>query len=73
MRSSGILMHITSLPSPGGIGTLGQEAYEFADFLQAVIMPDIRNRLSATETMRADFLISVPSNVVIFAHFLTIY
>lgn len=35
MRSSGILMHITSLPSPGGIGTLGQEAYEFADFLQA--------------------------------------
>ncbi len=35
MRSSGILMHITSLPSPGGIGTLGQEAYDFADFLQA--------------------------------------
>ena len=35
MRSSGVLMHITSLPSPGGIGTLGQEAYEFADFLQA--------------------------------------
>lgn len=35
MRSSGILMHITSLPSPGGIGTLGDEAYQFADFLQA--------------------------------------
>ena len=35
MRSSGILMHISSLPSPGGIGSLGQEAYEFADFLQA--------------------------------------
>ena len=35
MRSSGILLHITSLPSPGGIGTLGQEAYEFADFLQS--------------------------------------
>ena len=35
MRSSGILMHISSLPSPGGIGSLGREAYEFADFLQA--------------------------------------
>ena len=35
MRSSGVLMHITSLPSPGGIGTLGQEAYTFADFLRA--------------------------------------
>ena len=35
MRSSGVLMHITSLPSPGGIGSLGQEAFAFADFLQA--------------------------------------
>ena len=35
MRSSGVLMHITSLPSPGGIGSLGREAYAFADFLQA--------------------------------------
>ena len=26
-------MHITSLPSPHGIGDLGEEAYEFADFL----------------------------------------
>ena len=33
MRSSGILLHITSLPSPGGIGDLGPEAYAFADFL----------------------------------------
>lgn len=33
MRKSGILLHITSLPSPGGIGTLGREAYAFADFL----------------------------------------
>lgn len=32
-RSSGILMHITSLPSAYGIGTLGKEAYEFVDFL----------------------------------------
>ena len=34
MRSSGILMHITSLPSPYGIGTLGRHAYEFVDFLK---------------------------------------
>ena len=38
MRSSGILMHISSLPSPGGIGSMGAEAYAFADFLQAAGM-----------------------------------
>lgn len=32
-RKSGVLMHITSLPSPHGIGTLGKAAYEFVDFL----------------------------------------
>lgn len=35
MRTSGILMHISSLPSPYGIGALGQAAYDFADFLSA--------------------------------------
>ena len=34
MRKSGILMHISSLPSDYGIGTMGREAYKFADFLQ---------------------------------------
>ncbi|QWV92705.1 4-alpha-glucanotransferase [Geomonas oryzisoli] len=34
-RSSGILCHITSLPSPFGIGDLGPDAYRFADFLVA--------------------------------------
>ncbi len=33
-RSSGILMHISSLPSNYGIGSLGKEAYEFIDFLK---------------------------------------
>lgn len=33
MRASGILMHITSLPSPYGVGTMGKEAYQFIDFL----------------------------------------
>ena len=34
MRESGILMHITSLPSPYGVGTMGKEAYRFLDFLE---------------------------------------
>ncbi|OGW75305.1 MAG: 4-alpha-glucanotransferase [Omnitrophica bacterium RBG_13_46_9] len=32
-RASGILLHITSLPSPYGMGDLGRGAYKFADFL----------------------------------------
>jgi 4-alpha-glucanotransferase len=32
-RSAGILLHPTSLPSRGGTGDLGPEAYAFADFL----------------------------------------
>ena len=32
-RSSGILLHPTSLPSSGGIGDFGPEAYAFLDFL----------------------------------------
>lgn len=32
-RSSGLLMHITSLPGMHGIGTMGPEAYEFIDSL----------------------------------------
>ncbi len=35
MRCSGILMPVSSLPSPYGIGTLGAAAREFADFLAA--------------------------------------
>lgn len=33
VRSAGVLMAITSLPSPYGIGTIGDAAYKFADFL----------------------------------------
>lgn len=33
IRYSGILMHITSLPGPHGIGDLGKEAYAFTDYL----------------------------------------
>jgi 4-alpha-glucanotransferase len=33
LRSSGILIHPTSLPGKYGIGTLGAEAFKFIDFL----------------------------------------
>lgn len=33
-RSSGVLMHISSLPGPFGSGVLGKEALDFIDFLQ---------------------------------------
>lgn len=33
MRKNGVLLHITSLPSPYGVGTMGQAAYDFVDFL----------------------------------------
>jgi 4-alpha-glucanotransferase len=34
-RSSGVLLHITSLPSDCGVGDLGPSAYRFADALEA--------------------------------------
>ncbi len=33
MRKSGVLMHLSSLPGPGGIGTMGRPARAFVDFL----------------------------------------
>ena len=33
-RASGVLLHLTSLPSEYGIGDLGKEAYNFIDFLK---------------------------------------
>ncbi len=38
MRKSGVLMHITSLASRGGVGTLGQAAYDFVDFVKSAGM-----------------------------------
>ena len=32
-RQSGVLMHISSLPGAYGIGSFGQSAYDFVDFL----------------------------------------
>ncbi len=33
-RKAGVLLHITSLPSKYGVGTLGDEAYKFIDWLK---------------------------------------
>lgn len=33
IRASGVLLHITSLPGPYGIGDFGQAAYDFVDWL----------------------------------------
>ena len=35
MRSSGILMHVSSLPGGHGIGSMGKAAYAFVDFLKS--------------------------------------
>ena len=51
-RSSGILLHPSSLPSRGGIGDLGLAAYEFVDWLAAAkqtlwqILPLLRIAIS---------------------------
>lgn len=34
-RSSGVLLHPTSLPGPHGVGDIGPEAYRFVDFLRS--------------------------------------
>src|SRR5580700_2319058 len=34
-RVSGVLLHVTSLPSYGGVGDFGPAAYAFVDFLAA--------------------------------------
>ncbi len=33
MRKSGVLLHLSSLPSPYGMGSFGEAAYRFVDFL----------------------------------------
>ena len=34
-RRAGVLLHLTALPGPGGIGSLGEPAVEFMDWMQA--------------------------------------
>ncbi|MGN0480256.1 MAG: 4-alpha-glucanotransferase, partial [Lachnospiraceae bacterium] len=35
-RGAGVLMPVSSLPSPYGIGTLGKDAYEFVDYIDEI-------------------------------------
>ncbi len=35
-RGAGVLMAVSSLPSPYGIGTFGRDAYEFLDYIEAI-------------------------------------
>lgn len=37
-RGCGVLLHITSLPGPGGIGSMGRDARRFVDLLEAMGM-----------------------------------
>ena len=37
-RNAGVLLHVTSLPSKYGVGTLGEEAYKFVDWLHEAKM-----------------------------------
>jgi 4-alpha-glucanotransferase len=46
-RASGVLLHISSLPSDYGIGSLGKEAFKFIDKLQ-----------QAKQSLLADFTIN---------------
>jgi len=44
-RSAGVLLHVASLPSPYGIGDLGEITYDFADKLAAA--PDFLANFAA--------------------------
>ena len=43
MRTSGVLMHISSLPSPYGIGTMGKKICRFFEKGRSEILADPAN------------------------------
>ncbi len=74
-RSSGILLHPTSLPSPYGIGDFGPEAYRFVDFLKAgdqrvwavlpLTIPDMTNSPYASPSaMALNWLLVSPDQLI---------
>src|SRR6266498_3044261 len=78
-RSSGILLHPTSLPGRYGIGDLGPQAYAFADFLKSagqslgrcclLAQPDMAIHLMpATRLSPATPCLSVPNNSLLKAY-----
>ena len=55
MRASGVLMHISSLPSKYGIGTMGQTAYNFVDFLAEAKQINERRAAENEAAVEEDF------------------
>ena len=51
-RSSGVLLHPTSLPSPYGIGDLGPVAYAWVDFLAAAGQKLVANAALGPDRLR---------------------
>ena len=53
-RGAGILLPISSLPSPYGIGTMGRDAYDFVDMLKRAgqkywqVLPILTEQASVT-------------------------
>ncbi|HKL72626.1 MAG TPA: 4-alpha-glucanotransferase [Candidatus Onthovivens sp.] len=68
-KEAGILLHISSLPSKYGIGTLGEEAYKFVDFLKASKMK-IWQILPLNLTSYGDSPYQSPSNYALNYYFI---
>jgi hypothetical protein len=60
-RSSGILLHPTSLPGRFGAGDLGPEAYRFTDFLAGAGQQRSRSQTSKVESNTQAAFAEVPT------------
>lgn len=69
VRTSGILFHISSLPSKYGIGTLGREAYNFIDFMCKAKL-HIWQILPLTVTSYGDSPYQSPSSIALNPYFI---
>ena len=68
-REAGILLHISSLPSKYGIGTLGREAYNFIDFLNQSHL-HVWQILPLTLTSYGDYPYQSPSSKALNPYFI---
>ena len=68
-RQAGVLLHISSLPSNYGIGTLGKEAYKFIDFLHSANF-HIWQILPLTLTSYGDSPYQSPSSIALNPYFI---
>ena len=60
MRASGIVMHITSLPGPYGVGPMGKQAFAFVDFLQDSHRTGRETTFGATQIIPQSCLSTLP-------------